>query len=168
LKVVRTAILVALMGLVSLAQGPAIRRNSSWEGIAIVVDRSNPLSDISSTELREILFGERQWWTHDRPITLVAMRPGTVERTTVLRSIYGMNEKAFEKFLLLKIFRGEMANPPTDSATAEDVKKAISSTTGSIGYLRASDVDNSVKVLRIDGRLPDDDGYPLRLRKRKK
>ena len=168
MKVVRTAILVAWLGLVSFAQGPAIRRNSSWEGIAIVVDRSNPLSDISSTDLREMLFGERQWWTHDRPITLVAMRPGTAERSTVLRSIYGMNEKAFEKFLLLKIFRGEMANPPIDSATAKDVKKAIASTPGAIGYLRASDVDDSVKVLKIDGRLPDDDGYPLRLRKRKK
>jgi ABC-type phosphate transport system substrate-binding protein len=168
LKIVRTAILVALLGLVSFAQGPAIRRSSSWEGVAIVVDRSNPLSDISSTELREILFGDRQWWAHDRPITLVAMRPGTAERATVLRSIYGMNEKGFEKFLVLKIFRGEMANPPIDSATAKDAKKAISSTTGAIGYLRASDVDDSVKVLRIDGRLPDDDGYPLRLRKRKK
>ena len=168
MKVVQTAILVALLGLLSFAQGPAIRRSPSWEGIAIVVDRSNPLSDISSTELREIFFGERQWWTHDRPITLVALHAGTAERATVLRSIYGMNEKAYEKFLLLKIFRGEMANPPIDSATAEDAKKTISGTTGSIGYLRASDVDDSMKVLRIDGRLPDDDGYLLRLRKRKK
>jgi len=168
LRSVRTAIVVALMGWVSFAQGPAARRSSSWEGIAIVVDRSNPISDISSTELREIFFGDRQWWSHDRPITLVDMRPGTAERATVLRSIYGMNERAFEKFLLLKMFRGEMANPPLDSATAKDLKKAISSTTGAIGYLRASDVDDSVKVLRIDGRLPEDDGYLLRLRKRKK
>jgi hypothetical protein len=50
-----------------------------------------------------------------------------------------------------------MRLPPT--------KKFVVSTP-STGYLRASDVDGSVKVVRVNGLLPGDDGYPLRLRAR--
>jgi len=42
----------------------------------------------------------------------------------------------------------------------------VGATPGAVGYLRASDVDNSVKVVRVNGLLPEDDGYPLRLRAR--
>jgi hypothetical protein len=39
--------------------------------------------------------------------------------------------------------------------------KFIFNAPGAIGYLRASDVDESVKVLRIDGHLPNDRDYTL-------
>jgi hypothetical protein len=42
----------------------------------------------------------------------------------------------------------------------------VGTTPGAVGYLRASDVDDSVKVVRVNGLLPDDDGYPMRLRAR--
>jgi hypothetical protein len=32
---------------------------------------------------------------------------------------------------------------------------------GAIGYARASEVDSTVKVLRVDGLLPGEDGYGL-------
>jgi hypothetical protein len=37
-----------------------------------------------------------------------------------------------------------------------------------MGYLRASDVDDSVKVVRVNGLLPEEDGYPLRVRARQR
>ena len=153
--------------MVSLAQAPPGRRTPAWEGIAIVVDRNNPVNNVSLAQLHEILFGERRWWTHDRPITLVSLPRGSAERATVLRSLYKMDEENYEKFFFFEIFRGELQNAPTNLASAGEVKRFISHKPGSLGYLRASDVDSSVKVLRIDGLLPDDDGYPLRLRTRK-
>lgn len=167
LKTAWTTILVVAMVAASLAQNPVRPRTGGRESIAIVVDRNNPLNSVSSTELREIFFGDRRWWTHDRPITLVAMRPGSAERETILRTIYGMDEKGYEEFFFFAMFRGDLFYPPTDVSTAGELKKFLSKKPGSVGYLRASDVDNTVKVLRVDGLLPDDDGYPLRLRKDK-
>jgi phosphate transport system substrate-binding protein len=167
LRTVWTTILVVVLGVASCAQSNARKHTPGWEGIAIVVDRNNPVNNVSLTELRELFFGDRRWWSHDRPITLVTMERGSAERKTVLRAIYKMNEKAFEKYFFFEVFRGELPDGPTELSTASDVKDFVSRKPGSVGYLRASDVDSSVKVLRIDGLLPDDDGYPLRLRVRK-
>jgi len=38
----------------------------------------------------------------------------------------------------------------------------IFNTPGAIGYVRADEVDDTVKVLRIDDRLPGEAKYPLR------
>jgi phosphate transport system substrate-binding protein len=167
LKALWTTILVALVGVVSLAQAPPGRRASAWEGIAIVVDRNNPVNNVSLAQLHEILFGDRRWWAHNRPITLVTLPRGSAERETVLRSMYKMDEANYEKFFFFEVYRGELQDGPTHLASAGEVKKFVSQKPGSLGYLRASDVDSSVKVLRIDGLLPDDDGYPLRLRTQK-
>jgi len=34
---------------------------------------------------------------------------------------------------------------------------------GAIGYIRASDIDSTIKVIRVDGRLPSDRDYTLRI-----
>jgi phosphate transport system substrate-binding protein len=167
LRTVWTTILVASLSVASCAQTTTRKRSPEWEGVAIVVDRNNPVSNVSLTQLREIFFGDRRWWTHERPITLLAMGSGSAERETVLRTVYKMDERTFEKYFFFEVYRGELPNGPTNLSTPGEVKKFISRKPGSLGYVRSSDVDSTVKVLRIDGLLPDDDGYPLRLRVRK-
>jgi hypothetical protein len=46
------------------------------------------------------------------------------------------------------------------------VLKFVFNVPGAIGYLRASDVDGSVKILRVDGHLPEDKDYNLRMQSR--
>jgi ABC-type phosphate transport system substrate-binding protein len=142
------------------------RRIPSMEGLAIIVDRNNPASNISMAELREIFLGDRHWWAHDRRITPIAMEPGTAERQTVLKKVYKMDERDLGHYFFFEIYRGAPVTPPTALQNAALVRKFVASNPGAIGYLRASDVDGSVKVLRINGLLPGDDGYPLRLRRR--
>ena len=91
---------------------------------------------------------------------------GTPERQTVLRVIYRMNDGDLDKYFFWSVYRGEFPSYPTTLATPVEVRKFVSKMPGAIGYLRASDVDNSVKVVRVNGLLPGDDGYPLRLRAR--
>ena len=147
----------------SCAQTSVGKRTAGWEGIAIVVNRNNPVNNVSLSQLRDMFFGDRLWWSHDRPITLLAMGRGSAERETVLRGIYKMDEKAYEKYFFFAVYRGEMAKLPTTMKKAKNVKRLVSREPGALAYLRASDVDATVKVLRIDGLSPDDDGYPLRL-----
>ena len=138
----------------------------NWEGLAIVVNRQNPTSNLSLAQLRALFLGERKWWPKRRRVVLSAMRRGTPERASVLRIVYKMDERDLNNYFLYQVFEGEAPFPPVILRTPADVRKFVGITPGAVGYLRASDVDDSVKVVRVNGLLPDDDGYPMRLRAR--
>lgn len=129
--------------------------------LAIVVNVNNPVDNLSSAELRRVFLGARGHWPNGRRITLVMLEPGWPERAAVLSSIYQMNETDFNNHFLHGLFTGEVFVSPKTLATPEGVRKFIFNVPGAIGYLRASDVDKTIKVIRIDERLPDDKGYKL-------
>jgi hypothetical protein len=133
------------------------------QNLAIVVNRSNPVENLSMAELRKIFLGERGHWPNGRRITLVMMEPGQPERKLVLHDICQMDEKAFNNHFMRGLFTGEVFVSPKTLATPEGVRKFIFNVPGAIGYLRATDIDASVKIIRIDERLPNDKGYKLHL-----
>jgi ABC-type phosphate transport system substrate-binding protein len=150
----------------SLAEGPPRRLPpeppaASEQNLAIVVNRSNPTENLSMAELRKIFLGERSHWPNGRRITLVMIEPGQLERDAVLRLIYQMSENDFNNHFLRGLFTGEVFVSPKTLATPVGVRKFIFNVPGAIGYLRATDVDATVKVIRIDERLPEDKGYGL-------
>ena len=137
-----------------------------YEGLAIVVNPNNPTTDITLSQLRAMFLGERKWWSNRHRVTLAGMRRNTPEWQTVRRVIYKMDRRELDHYYLYQSFKGENPSLPTTMQAPADVKKFVVSTPGALGYLRASDVDESVKVVRVNGLLPGDDGYPLRLRAR--
>jgi hypothetical protein len=52
---------------------------------------------------------------------------------------------------------------PRQQNSTPDVIKFISYVPGAIGYVRADEVDASVKVLRVDGLAPGEPGYKIKL-----
>ena len=89
--------------------------------------------------------------------------PAQPERKVVLREIYNMSEKDLNNHFIQGVFTGGVLAPPKTLASAADVRKFVFNVPGAIGYVKGTDVDPSVKILRIDGRLPDDKDYRLRL-----
>jgi ABC-type phosphate transport system substrate-binding protein len=139
----------------------AARNNQ--KSLAIVVNRSNPVENLSSSELRAIFLGERSHWPNGRRITLVMMEPGQPERDTVLRDVCRLSEADFRRRFLQGLLTGEVLVSPKTLATPVGVRKFVFNVPGAIGYLRPEDVDDSVKVIRIDEHLPADALYPLKL-----
>jgi hypothetical protein len=72
-----------------------------------------------------------------------------------------MNEDQLKTHFLHGLFTGEILVSPKILSTPTGVRKFIFNVPGAIGYLRASDVDDSVKVVRIDELLPSDKAYKL-------
>src|ERR1700682_239695 len=66
------------------------------QNLAVVVNLSNPVQNLSMPELRRIFLGERSHWPNGRRITLVMMEPGQPERAAVLSLICQMNESDFK------------------------------------------------------------------------
>jgi len=133
------------------------------ESLAIIVNRENPIENLSMAELRIVFLGERSHWANGRRITLVMMEPGQLERDTVVRDICRMSESDLRRRYLQGLLTGEVLVSPKTLASPVGVRKFVFNVPGAIGYLRPADADDSVKVIRIDGRLPSDAEYPLKM-----
>jgi len=149
----------------ALPPAPAAASGSE-QSLAIIVNQSNPVENFSFADLRKIFLGERSHWPNGRRITLVMMDPVQPERKVILREIYGMNEKDLSNHFIQGVFTGTVMVSPKTLATPSEVLKFVFNVPGAIGYLRAADVDGSVKVLRVDGRLPEDKDYKFRMQPR--
>ena len=137
--------------------------NTSTEPLVIVVNRSNPIDDLTSAELRKIFLGNRSHWANGRRITLVMREPGEPERNTIIREVCGMTEDQLKNHFLHGLYTGEILVSPKTLSSPIGVRKFIFNVPGAIGYLRIGDLDPTVKVLRIDELMPDDKGYKLRV-----
>lgn len=145
------------------AESPPQGRGAADDSLAFVVNRSNPVDSLSLPELRKIFLGEQDHWSNGRRITVVMLEPGKVERQAVLAQIYKMDEKDFNQYFLHNMFTGELHAAPKALGSSTDVLKFVFNIPGAIGYLKSSEVNESVKVVRIDSRLPGEKDYAIRL-----
>jgi len=131
--------------------------------LAIIVNQANTLDDLSLKDLRTVFLGERSHWPNGRRITLVMMDPGLAERKAVLRDVCHMSEPEFSRHFLQGLFTGEVFVSPKTLSTPTGVRKFVFNVPGAIGYLRASDLDGTVKVIKVNGLRPEDAEYPLKI-----
>lgn len=127
------------------------------------MNKSNPVDNISMTELRQIFLAEKSRWSNGRKITIVMREPGRAEREAILRLICRMRDQDFNRHFLNARFTGATLEEPKLLTSADGMLKFVFNAPGAIGYARASEVDSSVKALRIDGRAPGEAGYKLKL-----
>ena len=151
---------LALAALVAAAK-PVVVRAHDAEPLAIVVNRSNPMSEISLADLRRLYRGQRNRWSNGRRVTLVMRDPGTPEREAILQTLYGVDEDEYRRGFLQAVFTGEAIGAPRVLASPNGVLRFVFNVPGAIGYVRVSEVDATVKTLRVDGRLPGEAGYRL-------
>ena len=164
-----TTILLVLAAAALLRAAPEARLATSppkQESLAIIVNQSNPVDELSLAELRAVFLGERSHWPNGRRITLVMMEQGQPEREAILRNVCRLSESDFRRRILQGLFTGEVLVSPKTLATPVGVRKFVFNVPGAIGYLRPEDVDASVKVIRVDGHLPSDAEYALRIPER--
>lgn len=130
--------------------------------IAVVVRQDNPTDDLSLAEIRRLLLGERQFWNSNQRVTLLIRAPAARERDVVLRIIYRMSEAEFRQYWISKLFRAEASSGPKIVYSNEMASELVAAIPGSIAFVDATQVPKQLKVLKIDGKLPGDKGYPLR------
>jgi phosphate transport system substrate-binding protein len=159
-------LMLATAALWQHAAQPRVEAAHPKESLAIIVNRENPIESLSMAELRTIFLGERSHWANGRRITLVMMEPGQPERDSIVRDVCRMSESDLRRRFLQGLLTGEVLVSPKTLATPVGVRKFVFNVPGAVGYLRPEDVDDTVKVVRIDGHLPSDADYPLRVAER--
>jgi ABC-type phosphate transport system substrate-binding protein len=157
------AVLLTLISLAMILQnGSPAQTTRGGPDIAVVVHPDTPVSDLTLSDVRKVLLGERQYWSAKLPVVLLIRAPVARERDVVLRVIYQMSEAQFKQYWVAKIFRAEAASPPKIVYSNDMQYELISGIPGAIGFMDARNVRPGLKVLRVDGHLPGDKEYPLR------
>jgi ABC-type phosphate transport system substrate-binding protein len=130
--------------------------------IAVVVRPDTPAEDLTLAQTRKLLLGEQQFWTSNLRVTLLLRAPAARERDVVLKVIFRMNEAEFRQYWISKLFQAEVASGPKVVYSNEMAAELVTALPGSVAFVDASQVPKGLKILKIDGKLPGQAGYPLK------
>jgi hypothetical protein len=144
----------------ALAQPLAAQRHDV--DVAVVVHPDTPISNLSLSDVRKVFLGDRQYWSTNIPVVLLIRAPVARERDVVLKIIYQMSESQFKQYWIAKIFRAEAATAPKVVYSNDMANQLVTAIPGAIAFIDSKDVKPGSKVVRVDGRLPGEAGYPLR------
>ena len=143
----------------ALAGGASL---SAWAAdIAVVVRPDTQVTTLTFAELRKVLMGERQFWNPGQRVTLLMRAPGAREREVVLKSVYQMSEAQFRQYWIAKVFRGEAASAPRVVYSNQMAVELAATIPGAVALVDAAEAPKSLTVVKIDGKLPGERGYPL-------
>jgi ABC-type phosphate transport system substrate-binding protein len=130
--------------------------------IAVVVRTDTPVDGLSLAQTRKLLMGEQEFWNGNLRVTLLLRAPEARERDVVLKVIYRMNEAEFRQYWISKLFRAEASSGPKVVYSNEMATELVSALPGSVAFVEASEVPRGLKILKVDGKLPGQAGYPLK------
>jgi hypothetical protein len=129
--------------------------------LAVVVNPRNPVSALSASELRDVILLEQQHWRGGGRIYLLLPETGTAEKDLLLRRALKMNDEQLRRLYLTKLYGGDIPAFPRTVTSAARARLLVGRAATALGFVDASAVDGSVKVLAIDGRRPGDAAYLL-------
>ncbi|MEY2880609.1 MAG: hypothetical protein RLZZ15_2989 [Verrucomicrobiota bacterium] len=147
--------LLALLALCGFASARA-------EDLAIVVAHAVPIENLTLEELRAVFLMEKAV-VNGTKLSILMREKTAPERAAILKSVYQMSKTQYEAYFLQATFTGLISAGPRLIPSSMALKKIVVGSPGAIGYVVASAVDASVKVVKIDGRSPGDPQYPLKL-----
>jgi ABC-type phosphate transport system substrate-binding protein len=161
-RVHAVVIATILLGLGTASQAAA-------DDVAVIVNKSNPIAVLTMAELRTILLGPRPKWTSGSSITVLMTQPGQPERAGTLKIVCGMSETDFN----LHFIRGwrnvdgstnsDNGHWPKVFSSGVELRQSVAGAPSAVGFIKASQVDDSVKVVAVDGNRPGQPAYKLKL-----
>jgi ABC-type phosphate transport system substrate-binding protein len=155
-KAYRNSPRLAALGLVFLlttSAAPAIKN------MAVVVSIGSKLSDVPLADLTKLCKGAQKAWPDGKAFTLVIKDPESSEMRTVAQKLFG-TAPGEVKSAIAKL--NEARSVVKIVENDEELLRTVAATPGAVGILDVYSINSSVKVLRVDGKLPFDVGYALK------
>jgi hypothetical protein len=152
-KLLRCAFTAILFGLACTPVVPASKN------MAVVASAGSKLADVPLTELVKYCKGSAKAWPDGRNFVIVLKNPDLPEMRVALQKLFG-GGAAEARLAIAKLNETRQAAVIVDSD--DDLLRAVDTTPGAVGIVDVYSINSSVKVLRVDGKLPFDVGYALK------
>lgn len=127
------------------------------DALAVVVAKDFPVDNVTFGDLKRVYMGNPAVIGGTKLVPFTYPRESS-ERVAFDQSVLGMDPDEVGRYWIDRKIRGQ-SGPPKSVESAAVVMKILSKVDGSIGYVRRSATNQTVKILRIDGKLPGDAGY---------
>ena len=120
--------------------------------LAVVVDKDNNVGQVSSNVLAKMFKSEVRKWPDGKNVVIILHKSSSLEML-VLERLNKMTEAELKAFI--SAHKSMFVIADSDAA----LLKAVQSTPGALGLIDVRVVDGKVNVLKVDGKLPLEDGY---------
>jgi hypothetical protein len=129
---------------------------------AVIVSHAVPVQALTQDDLRYILTFKRTVWTTGQPISLLLPARHLPARHFLLTRVYRMSDAELRHYTLERLIQADIDFAPKVVSSDEDAIAFAAAGTAVIAVVSAAtELPPTVRVVRIDGRLPGDTGYPL-------
>lgn len=118
--------------------------------LAVVVNKSNSTSSVSAADLQKLLKAATPSWPDGKKVRIFLTDPGSTENRSILQRFYGLAPAEIKSRADIQIVGSD-----------ETVLTMVAETPGAIGLVNVYSITSQVKVLKVDGKLPLEPGYPL-------
>ena len=156
----RLAAALLVSALVGWAAAPVATQPAP--DIAVVVHPDVPVDNLTFSELRRVLLGDREFWSSGVRVTLLIRAPIARERDVAVKGICEMTEAQFRQHWIAKVFRNETPSGPKIVYSSEMAIDQVTRTPGAITFVEATKVTKGMKVLKIDGLTAGQAGYKVK------
>jgi phosphate transport system substrate-binding protein len=120
--------------------------------MAVVVNKDNNVENVTAAHLSRIFRSEIKKWPDGRAVVLVLHKDSAGETETLQR----LNKMTADELkALIAAHKDSIVVADSDA----EVLKIVQSTPGAIGFVDVRSVDNTINVVRVDGKLPMESGY---------
>jgi hypothetical protein len=133
--------------------------SSAMKNMALVASAGSKLADVPLADLIKLCKGTAKTWPDGKNFVLVLKNPDSPELHGVLQKLFG-GGPAEARAAIAKLNESRAAVKIVNSD--EDLLRTVDSTPGAVGIVDVYAINSSVKVLRVDGKLPFDVGYVLK------
>jgi ABC-type phosphate transport system substrate-binding protein len=124
--------------------------------LAVITDAGNSTTNLTASELTKIFNAHTQSWPDGKAIKIVLRDPSSADMQLAVRKLFNMTADQARAFV----------RAHTDVIVVVDSDDAVihlvSSTRGAIGLVDLYSLTKGVNVLKIDGKLPVEQGYWLK------
>lgn len=140
--------------------------------LAVIVNKANTLEGLSLEELRAIVKLEKRTWSGSAgeevggKDIIVYLRPSdSGEQKCLLDTVYLMTAEELERYWVKRIYQGEIVSAPATRRTGALAVKSVGREKSAVSFVIKEEASDAVRVLKIAGRLPGEDKYPLLVHK---
>lgn len=129
------------------------------KNMAVVVSAGSKLSDVSLADLSKLCKGVQKTWPDGKAFTLVMKDPESPDMHVAAQKLFDAPPGEI-KAIIAKLNESRLTVKMVEND--EDLLRTVGATPGAAGIIDVYSINSSVKVLRVDGKLPFDLGYALK------
>ena len=123
--------------------------------LAIIVEKSNATSSVTGVELEKLFKAVVQKWPDGKRVRVYLTDPGSAANRMILQRHYKLTPDELKSFV--DTHKADIQVVSSD----EIVLTLVASNPGAIGIVDVYSINSQVKVVKVDDKLPLEQGYLL-------